>query len=466
MASIEKRGQNAYRITVSAGYDSKGKKIRKHKSVTLDPNLTPKQIEKELQRQATLFEEEVQKGTYLDGGKITFSNFIDKWLEDYAEKNLAPKTLYRYKELITTRIIPALGHIRLEKLQPTHLLQFYNNLAENGIRLDCKYIIKSDLLEIIEKDNIATKDLADRSGVSEKTIKSMLKMNSVSHSTAHAISSAINIDLDKLFELSGEPKSLSDRTILHHHRLISSLLTCAVQWQLILNNPADRVKPPKVERKQAKYYDETDTLKLLESLEIAPLKYRTALNLVIFGGMRLGELSAMTWDDVDLDNCYIRIRQASQYLPGEGSYVKETKNESSDRIISMPVSVMELLKQYKAWQNEERLKCGDQWQNTGFVFTQWDGKPIFPDTISKWFSKFRKANILPELTFHQLRHTNASLLISQGVNIQTVSKRLGHARASTTTDIYAHALQRPDKEAADKLENLFNKDKNNKVKQA
>ncbi|MEL7566500.1 MAG: tyrosine-type recombinase/integrase [Dehalobacterium sp.] len=129
--------------------------------------------------------------------------------------------------------------------------------------------------------------------------------------------------------------------------------------------------------------------------------------------------------------------------------------------------MIDLLKQYRAWQNQERLKCGDLWQDKDFIFTQWNSEPIFVDTISKWFSKFRERNNLPELAFHQTtRHTNASLLISQGVNIQTVSKRLGHARTSTTTDIYAHDLKRPNKEAADKLENLFNKKNEQKEKQA
>ena len=145
MASIEKRSENTYRIAVSNGYDSKGKKIRKYKTVKLDNSLTEKQKEKELQKQAVLFEQIVESGTFLDGEKITFGEFINKWLIDYAENRLALSTLNPYKMRLEKRIIPALGHIKLSKLQPHHLLEFYNNLAEGGIRLD-KYYTPNELL--------------------------------------------------------------------------------------------------------------------------------------------------------------------------------------------------------------------------------------------------------------------------------------------------------------------------------
>lgn len=112
---------------------------------------------------------------------------------------------------------------------------------------------------------------------------------------------------------------------------------------------------------------------------------------------------------------------------------------------------------YKALQNEERLKVGDQWEDHDRIFTKWNGTPIFPSTPSKWFKKIREKYNLPDLKFHELRHTNASLLIAQGVDIRTISGRLGHSKTSITTYVYGHMLKKPDREAADKLEDLFNK---------
>lgn len=485
MASIEKRSENSYRITVSAGYNSDGKQIKKQKTIKLDSKLTEKQKEKELERQAILFQEEVERGTYLDADKLTFGQFTEKWLKDYAEPNLAPKTLYRYKELLDTRIIPALGHIKLSKLQPPHLTSFYNNLREDGIRTDGKYIAKPELQTLLSDKGLLSTDIAQLSGISDRTLSSMLSGRPISHNTAQTVAKTLGAKLNNIFSLNGEPGGLSERTILHHHRLISSILTAAVQWQLILINPADRVKPPAPEKAEVKHFDETQTDYILQLMEAEPLKYRTMINLAVYGGMRLGELAGLEWDDIDMENNLLRIKQAGQYIPTEGVYTKSPKNESSKRIISLPSTVMSILRQYRLWQNGQKAKLGDLWIDSGRIFTKWNGEPIFPDTPSKWFHKFIKRHndkimkddkiskedklkyLLPEVNFHGLRHTNATLLIGQGVDTTTVSARLGHARTSTTTDIYAHALKKTDMEAANKLENLFKKkDNSEKSKQA
>ena len=125
------------------------------------------------------------------------------------------------------------------------------------------------------------------------------------------------------------------------------------------------------------------------------------------------------------------------------------------RTIKLPSVACKLLKDYKAWQNQERLKLGEQWQETDRLFTQWNGRPIHPDTVSSWFSNFIKGTDLPPVTLHSLRHTNATLLIANGTNIRTVSQRLGHAQTSTTSNIYAHAIQSADAAAADALDDIL-----------
>lgn len=463
MASIKKRGEHSYRITVSCGYDSGGKKLVKSKTITLEPGLTEKQIDKELQRQAVLFEKEVESGTCLDGGKITFAEFVERWLKDYAEKQLQPKTVFRYKELLNTRVLPALGHLKLNKLQPNHLLQFYNNLSEKGIRSDIKYSAKPEFKELILQKKLKVVELSRMSGVAEDAIRRARAGKLVAAKTAKTLSKTLEAKLEDLFTAQ-EGGKISDSTIKHHHRLISSILTSAVHWQCIVNNPALRVKPPKADGKEAAHYNEELIEKILLLLDDEPLKYKVMIYLAIYSGSRLGEIAGIEWSDVDQENNLLRICRASQYLPGQGVFTKTPKNESSKRVIAMPQLIMDLLKQYKAWQNAERLECGDQWEDNDRLFTKWNGQPIFPTTPSSWFRKFRIKHDLPEVKFHGLRHTNASLLISHGVDIQTVAKRLGHAKATTTTSIYSHFLRRPDREAADKLQNLFGK--NNKEEES
>lgn len=456
MASIKQRGPNSYRITVSCGYNSEGKKLLKAKTITIDPGLTNKQLEAELNKQAVLFEREVENGTYLDGGKMTFAEFTERWLRDYAEKQLAPKTLDRYNDMLTSRIIPALGHVKLEKLQPNHLLQFYNNLEEDGIRRDVKYSVKPEFLEMLKERKLRTVDLSRMAGITTETIRRIKSGASVTGKTAGVLSSALQVKVEDLFTKQAIGH-LSGQSIRHHHRLISSILTSAVQWQCIVSNPAARVKPPKVEKKEIAYFEEDTTEYMLSLLDGEPLKYKTMIYVATYSGSRLGEVAGLEWPDIDFEHDLIRICRASQYLPGQGTFTKSPKNESSERIIAMPPLVMNLLKEYKAWQNEERLKCGDQWQDHDRLFTQWNGKPIFPSTPTIWFKEFRRRLGLPDVTFHGLRHTNASLLISRGVDVQTVAKRFGHTKPTTTTSVYSHFLRRPDTEAADKLQNLFDK---------
>lgn len=476
MASITKRGENTYRITVYTGYDVNGKKLRKLKTVTLDPSLTERQVYKELQKIAAEFERQVETGQYLDGGKVTLQEFAERWMHDYAEKQLAPKTISSYSEMLSRRIIPALGHIPLNKLQPVHLIEFYNNLEEEGMRLDGKYKAKPRLIEEIHgfgnKKGYAA--FARAVGVSDKTIASLCKGGNTTPAIEGKKSTYLGMDIKKLFSPSAMSLRLTSNTISHYHRLLSSMLTDAVQWQVIYNNPAERVKPPKVDRKEPRHYEEEDVERLLEVLEEEHIRIKTVVYLVLFAGMRLGELSGLEWPDFDFNNLRINIRRASQYInfkdkpKDEKILTKRPKNETSIRSITIPQMVFDVLKQYKQWQNAEKLMLGDKWQrrereklgdsykDNQRLFTTYDGSPVFPDTPSKWFQKFLDKHNLPPLTFHQLRHTNASLLIAQGVDVSTVGKRLGHSTPATTMKIYIHALQKPDQEASEKLEKRFN----------
>lgn len=455
MATIQKRG-NSYKITVSCGYDTNNKQIRKTMTWCPPPDMTNKQIEKEIRRQTVLFEEQCAKGLYIDS-KIKFADFSEQWLKDYAEKQLKARTVARYKDLLK-RINAAIGHIRLDRLQPIHLLQFYDNLAEEGVRADAKYILNTDIDNILKKQNISKVKLSEVSGISETTIRQACKGKAISNKTALSISNALGLAQNALFEpLNNSTTTLSDKTILHHHRLISSILTTAVQWQIILLNPCDRVKPPKVEKKEARYLDDEQAAELFEHLQSEPIQYKTMITTLIYTGMRRGELCGLKWTDIDFDNKIISIQRANLYLAGKGIYEDTTKTYSSQRVIKVPDIVISALKAYMTYQNTNRLKVGDKWTDTGYIFTTWNGKPIHPDTLSGWFRNFVIRNNLPDVCLHSLRHTNATLLIANGVNLTTVAKRLGHANTNTTTKIYAHAIKTADEMAAETLQDILSK---------
>lgn len=385
--SIEWRDKNTARLVVSK-IKPDGTRKKYYKTIKTD---SPKVAGKELAK----FVAEVENPNFIEPSKVTFSEYVKRWLKEYAERDLAPKTVHRYKQILNTRILPALGHMKIQQIKPGHLKEFYNNLTENGIRED------------------------------------------------------------------GKPGGLSGKTILQHHRIISSILTDAVQEEVILSNPASRVKPPKVEKKEARYYDEEQAAALLEAVEKdavekESVKHQLLVNLAIFSGLRRGELMGLEWKDINFDMGTLEVNRVGQYIPKQGTFTKTPKNETSKRVMTLPPFLINLLKQYKAEQNKQRLDIGDKWQGSDRIFTTWDGKPGHPEWPSQWFSKFIKKHELPPLNFHGLRHTSFTLLIAEGVPLPNVSKRAGHANVTTTGNIYAHALKSVDKDAADKYENLYN----------
>ena len=452
MASITKRG-DSYLIRVSLGYDINGKK--EYRSMTWKPSegMTKKQIEKELHRQAVIFEENIKNGLQIGKG-IRFAAFVEKWLEEYARKQLRSKTVAQYEALIP-RINAAIGHKKIEEIQPHHLLSFYNNLSEKGIRLDTKYHFTGDFKATVKSYKLTFKALAEKAGISEQSLTSVAKGNNISKKTATAISSALGVKLDKLFTASEEEKTLSGKTLQHYHRLISSIMSTAVQWQVIATNPCERVKPPKAERKEAEYLDETQAVEMLLALENEPLIYKTLFTLILYSGMRRGEACGLEWSDIDLENGIVDINKSSLYLPKKGIYDDDTKNTTSRRVIRIPAPAVASLKELRAYQAQERLKLGNQWHDSKKVFTAWNGKPIHPDTVSGWFHKFVIRHNLPLVHVHSLRHTNATLLIYNGTDIKTVSQRLGHADVTTTGNIYTHAIKTADERAAEALADIL-----------
>ena len=253
-------------------------------------------------------------------------------------------------------------------------------------------------------------------------------------------------------------KPLSQKTILEHHRLLSAMLHKAVYWQLIVSNPAERVQPPKTSKPLRRHYDEDQTKILVDNLQKLKgnqIKYRTAILLDIFTGARLGELVGLEWSDIDFKNGIININKSSQYLSEKGVFTKAPKTESSIRDVAVPDFIVSLLEEYKLWYDEQKSIVGDFWHESNRLFVQDDGKPIHPSTISKWFVKYVGQIGLPVINFHGLRHTNASLLVAQNIDIAVISARLGHAQISTTLDFYVHPLLSHNRKAGYALENLL-----------
>jgi len=457
MATIRKRGK-AYQIRASVGYGSEGNQIVKSMTWTPPEGLTPKQLEKELNRVTVDFERRVESGQCIDAN-TKFSDYAALWLKrgaEGAEKPLAPKTQDRYQALLV-RINAAIGHIKLCDLQPHHIREFLDNLKEEGMRADMTFTAAVDLSAILKKRKLTRQALSGTSHLGISTVYMACRGKSVSKATANIICKALDLKFKDAFTPNQTcGGKLSDKTALHHYRLISAILNGAViDDQALLLNPAKRVRPPHCERVEALYLDEVQAAHMLELLNEEPIQYRTMALLLLYTGMRRGEFCGLEWKDVDLDNRTLSIRRTSQYTPKKGIYVKSTKNASSIRTIKLPEIAVALLRKYRVWQTEQRLAVGDQWEDNDRLYTSWNGRPGHPDTLTAWFDEFIKRTNLPNIHIHSLRHTNATLMIAGGEDIRTVSRRLGHAQVTTTVNTYTHAIQSADAKAADTLENIL-----------
>ena len=249
---------------------------------------------------------------------------------------------------------------------------------------------------------------------------------------------------------------LSEQTIKHHHTVIRKVLNDAISWNLLTTNPASRIKAPKVEKKEVSFYDEEQTAQLLTALENEKPRFKIMVKLAIVTSCRRGEIIDFKWSDIDFEKKEVTIGRAISTVKGREQIIKLPKTEKP-RKITLPKGIIGVLKDYKKYQNEERLKKG--WDKTEWLFTGRYGELLYLSTSSRQFKKFIKRHNLHSITLHGLRHTHGTTLIAAGLDIRTVAHRLGHSGTSTTLDIYTHLLKSADQAAADVMDEVLEKSK-------
>ena len=182
-----------------------------------------------------------------------------------------------------------------------------------------------------------------------------------------------------------------------------------------------------------------------------------AVYLALDTGLRISEVMGLTWNCLDEYSHSIDIDIVRQYISEYGEVNKPPKSESSKRNITLSDTVFDMLMEYKQFQEENKKIYHEEWEDNKHIITHENGKKMFPNRPSVWLKSFLEKNNLPSVTFHGLRHTNASLLISQNINPATVAERLGHSDKEITLNVYTHAIKSKDKSAADVMDNIYKK---------
>ena len=259
--------------------------------------------------------------------------------------------------------------------------------------------------------------------------------------------------------MSGQNKrtgeGLSAKTILEHHRLISTVLDQAEKEGLVPFNVAAKATLPKINKKEVNYFQSEQVAAIRDALEEESMKWKVLTHIFLITGARRGEILGLKWSAVDFAGNRIHICNNILYSPDVGIYEDTPKTATSDRWITLPDETMQLLRKYQVWQNTERLRLGEYYQNRNYLFAQDNGGPMHPDSVTDWMNKFSKRHELPHINPHAFRHTMASMLYFNGVDSVSISKRLGHAQVSTTANIYAHVMEAADRKNADILADVF-----------
>ena len=450
MAHIEriegKRG-TSYRFIVSNGFDADGKRITHKKTWRPPEGMTPRQAEKAAQRAAMDFERSIEQGYSLDN-KQTFAEYAAYVLELKERTGVRPTTLDRYRDLLG-RINAAIGHIKLANLRPQHLNAFYKNLAEPGLRIGGgSATAKIDLSKWLKDNKKSRAAIAEAAGISAATVGVAVKGDPIREDKAEAIAKAMGKRVADVFKVERNAAPLSDKTVLEHHRLISTILTQAEKEMLVPYNAAAKATPPKVEKHDPNYFQPEEIAAILAALETEPLKWQLITHLMIVTGCRRGEIMGLQWEKVDFENNRVKIDKALVSAKSKGTYLGNTKT-SDIRYLNLPRETMNLLRQHKLEQFRMQLANGDRWKHTGFVFTTDDGSNMNPDSITGWLHDFSRRHNLPHINPHAFRHTVASVLLANGTDIVTVSKQLGHASVNTTESFYSHIIEENKAKAAE-----------------
>ena len=249
---------------------------------------------------------------------------------------------------------------------------------------------------------------------------------------------------------------LSARSVVYHHRILSKALDYAMKMGLVVRNVAKVVEPPRVARVTMQTLSAEEVTRFLDvSRETDYYVYFATL---LFTGLRRGELLALRWRNLDLDNANLTVVETA-YKLGNGDYIiKEPKTPKSRRTVTMPSSLVELFKIYLADQELLRIQLGVSLNADDFVFIRPGGSPVNPSAVTLAFKRIIKRTGLRDIRIHDLRHTHATLMLAAGVHPKVVSERLGHANIGITLDIYSHVLPGMQEAAAEKFDRMFEVD--------
>ena len=393
MASFQKRGDNSYLLVVEAGYDAKGKRRKRTKTLRIqDESLlkTKRKLENYLQKELAKFQIEVEAGEYIAPNKNLFSDFVQEWHDRYAIKELSPTVVKNYMSSLNNHILPMFGEKRIGDIKTIQIIRFLDDKATG---------------ENERKD--------------------------------------------------GKPGKLSPDTIRKFYDAFCNVFARAYDWRVIKDNPMNGVKKPAIKQKEMNYYSSEELSDVIEALNRETLMWRIYFLGALFGGFRRGELTGLEWKHILYETGEINIEQNIVDSIKGNPVIKDPKTRSSKAAVVMPQWYMDLLKEYEIEWKKEKMKARELWEenNHNFLFHSGMGKPLYFTTPTNKWRRLLKKNQLKKIRLHDLRHTMVALLMEEDdVNLPAIQKRARHSSSKITSDIYGHISKKRARQTASQFD--------------
>jgi integrase len=243
------------------------------------------------------------------------------------------------------------------------------------------------------------------------------------------------------------------RTVDFIHSILHMAFEQAVKLEILIRNPVNATTPPKIETKEMHFYDEGQVNEFL--LAAKGNRNEAIYHLALSTGLRQSELLGLQWPDLDWQKKSLNVQRQLKRNGKKGDLFAQPKTKNGRRTLILGEATLAILKCQQTLQNEERIAAGERWQENNLIFCTPIGTPKNQSNLYREFKTLLQVSGLPEIRFHDLRHSSASLLLNHGIPAIVVSRRLGHYKVSMTLDIYGHLIPEMQNEAADLIDELI-----------
>lgn len=322
----------------------------------------------------------------------------------------------------------------------------------NKIKTEGYFSLQNELMESLIDKWLNTVYIHEVQITTFERAKLVIKNHILPEFGTREVNSIKTYDIQQ-FLSSKTSSGLSPSSVKIIKNTLSKIFQTALDWDLIKANPMQRVKGPTIEKSEKEIWTSEEAKVFLEHCD--QLRWKVAFNLALQTGMRRGEILALKWKNVNLDLRTVKVKESLAYVKGQGLIFTSPKTTNSIREIVISPSLVELLKELKNEQDEMKRRMGPLYGKYNLVISTADGKPVHPRNFARTFDRIITKAGVKKVSIHGLRHTNATLLMKQGINPKIVSERLGHANVGFTLDIYSHTDLEMQEESVNKLQNLL-----------